>query len=624
MKITRFIILLFVIKAAAVRAQDKSTLSRAISDTTEQTALALQGFSYFHPENKSQVITESDTSIQHEFTRFDPTKRRGQEHVTLGNTFSAANPLLFQPLMNLRFDVGYHSHDIYQYQFANARFYTAKKAQSEIFFSQFSNQLNFSADAKIAIPFQSGWSFSLDYMRVSEKGFYPSQAVKSTNLSTGLHYQSKASRYQLFVGFHHHAQDEENNGGIRDPEQVIGDVPRPAVSTYINGAKFRQQKRGYSLVQYLTLAGNDSWKLFVRNTLLYEPSYYKFSQATTSKDTVYYGSLLTDSRGIRRYVDQGHYLIDMALHGENQKKLSGQLGIRYDQYSVHDQGFNLNRNDITLYGKGNVPIFNIFSLKTAAELGLGQNAGNFMAEGSLEIRLKKWALVDGGMRIFVSEPSYAQQHLVLNQNRVFDRDFAKSFGTRIFGKLDIPASGTSIQFAQSILTNPVYWKKVSESDGQIAIASFQSDKVLSYTLLGIKQNLKIYTFEFNHAVYFQLFSENIFHLPPWYSSHQLYWNVAIFKKAMLLSIGGEARLIPTYAGIGYSPVHGQFFADDNAELPLVPDVDLVLNAKVKTFRISIMIENAGQWISNQPNYDVKFYPRLDPLLRFSIRWMFYN
>lgn len=616
--------LLFLILSCQVQAQDKNTLSQALKDTSQQPRSVLQDFYYFHPENKSLILNESDTSIQHEFTRFDPTKRRGQEHVTLGNTFSAASPLLFQPQLNLRFDVGFHSHDIYQYQFSNTRFYTAKKAQSEVFFSQFSNQLNFSAGAKIALPFQSGWSFSLDYLRVSEKGFYPSQAIKSTNLNTGLRYQSPSDKYHLLLGFHHHAQDEENNGGIKEPEQVIGDVPRPAVTTYLNGAKSRQQKRGYSLVQYLTLAGNDAWKLLLRNTLLYEPSYYKFAQSTTSKDTAYYGSLLTDTRGIRRYVDQGHYLVDVALHGENQKKLSGQLGIRYDIFTIQDQGYNINRNDITLYGKGNIPIFNIFSLKTIAELGIGENAGNFLAEGSLEIKVKKWATLDGGMRFFVSEPSYAQQNLVLNQNKIFNADFDKTFGTRIFGKLEIPLSGTSFQFAQSLITNPVYWKKISDTDGQIAIAPFQSDQVLSYTLLGVKQNLKFYTIDFNHAVYFQLFSDNLYHLPPWYSSHQLYWNVAIFKKAMLLSVGGEARLIPKYSGLGYSPVHGQYFADENADLPFVPDIDLVLNAKVKTFRISIMLENAGQWIAVQPNYDVNLYPRLDPLLRFSIRWMFFN
>ena len=106
--------------------------------------------------------------------------------------------------------------------------------------------------------------------------------------------------------------------------------------------------------------------------------------------------------------------------------------------------------------------------------------------------------------------------------------------------------------------------------------------------------------------------------------HQLYYQFRIFRKALEISLGGEVRLLPEYEGIGYSPLHGQFFSDDTARMPFVPDADLVLNARIKTFRISVMIENAGQWLGFTHNFYVRDYPRMDPLLRFSVKWLFVN
>lgn len=608
-----------------VKAQNKQVIpSDSLKLSLQKDQNDLQRFYYFHPENQSHIVPDTDTVLQHDFTRFNPTDKRGQEHITLGNTFSAAYPLLFQPEINIRFAPGYNQYKPYAIEYQNAKFYTSDSILSEVYFSQFANQLNFSAGAKVSIPFRSGWKFSLDYFRVSEKGFYLSHAIKTTNLSSSIQYISRRQRYSFVAGIHQHAQDEENNGGIRNESDLIAGTPTPAIPTFIRDAKTRHQKRGFSIVQNLKLAGNDQWKVFIRNTLLYQPSYYKYSDATTIDDTLYYGDLLVDSRGLRRYLDVQHGRADFALHGENKTGIRGQAGIMFDQFVITDQRFKSQRTDVTLHGSGVIPIFKIFELKTKAAFGLGENAGNFIAEGSLDIFLKKWALLKGGIRFFVSEPSYSDQKLVINDIVLIDSDFEKMFGSRIFGNLNIIPTRTKLHFAQSIITNSIYWQRIPDSKGQIQIENKQWQDVLSYTLLGITQDLKIYNFDFNHAIYFQLFSQNLYNLPPWYSTHQLYWNIAIFKTAMSLSVGAEARILPEMKGVGYSPLHGRFFSDDTSLFPLVPDLDLVLNVKVKTFRASIMIENAGKWFINSPNFDVANYPLLNPLLRFSLRWQFKN
>jgi hypothetical protein len=579
-------------------------------------------FSYFSPEDKYSVQIESDTSIQHEFSRFDPTKKTGNEHITLGNLFSPAYRLLFNNNLNLIFNHGFNAYNPYTCTFQNYRFYISQQPLTEVFFSQFSNQLNFSAGAKIAIPFSGGWAFSLDYFRVSQQGFYQSQSIKATNLSSGLRYQTKNDKYTFIISYLQSVQDEKNNGGIINLEDLDLFPLRGSVPTNILNAQTRHQTRTFSLVQYLKLAGNQKWKLFIHQTLNYTPSYFKYAHATTASDTSFYGRYLFDIRGIRRYLDIDHTHANFFIHGESSSGIRGKAGIHFDAFNILDQRTERQRRDVTLVFSADLPFLKSLIIKTSGSLGIGNNAGNFNLEASLNINIRKWAVLEGGGQIFLSEPTYAQENFILNDRILFSKALSKSFGTKIYGTLKIPFTKTNVTALQNIVTNPVYWKTVDNPVGRIDIESVQSDVVLSCTGLQILQNIRIANIDFNHGVYFQIFNQNLFNLPSWYSVHQLYWNPRIFKKALLLSIGGEARFIPLHEGVGYSPLHGQFFSDNSSEFPFFPDFDLMLNAKIKTFRISLTIENAGQWLSKTQNFDIKDYPKLDPLLRFSVKWQF--
>lgn len=592
--------------------------------TKDKTAVlsGLSGFSYFHPSEKDVIISLYDTTIHHDFTRVDPTKKFGHEHITLGNTFSAANKLLFSPETNLQFYHGYKQYDATRHSLENARFYTSSKPQTDVYFSQFSNQLNFSAGARVSIPFQNGFSFSIDYFRVSEQGFYLSHVLKSTNLTVGLRYASK--KYTLLAYVIQHAQDEENNGGLMNVNDADTQPLRRAITTNITQAKTRHQERTFAISQYLTLAGSSRWNLFVQNNISYTPSYYKFSHLAEINDTAYYGKNFIDQRGLRRFLDIQHTKADVFLGGKDSSGLNGKIGLQLDLFDIKNSGFDQKRTDLTAVFKGSIPFFKVLLLQTKGALGLGENAGNFNTSGSLNLGLNKWAQLKAVVDFFLSEPSYASRVLVINNTELFRKNWLKSFGTTFSGTLEIPVTQTSVTAVQSIISNPVYWRMADQPTGLTDIESFQSSEVLSYTSLQIKQNIAIKNLHFNNGIFFQVFSQNLYNLPEWYSSHQLYYDLKIFKKALLLSAGIEARIIPQHAGIGYSVLHGQFFADNSVSLPLFSELDLILNARVKNFRISIMIENAGQWIQTKQNFNVRDYPTFDPLLRFSVRWMFFN
>ncbi|MBK8622387.1 MAG: hypothetical protein IPN79_11655 [Saprospiraceae bacterium] len=429
--------------------QSSGFIVREDSLTTGDKTSGLSGFSYFHPLEKDVTISLHDTTLHHHFTRVDPTKIMGSEHITLGNTFSAANRLLFSPEKNVQFFHGYRQYDVYRHSLDNAKFYTSSRPQTDVYFSQFSNQLNFSAGARVSIPFQKGFSFSIDYFRVNEQGFYLSHALKSTNLTVGLKYASK--KYTLLALIIQHAQDEENNGGIFDVTAADTQPLRRVITTNINQAKTRHQERTYAISQYVTLAGSSRWNLFVQNNISYTPSYYKFSHLSNHSDTTgYYGRNFIDQRGLRRFLDIQYSRADILLGGKDSSGLDGKIGLQFDYFTIKNDGFGQNRTDLTAVFSGSIPFFKVLQLQTKGALGLAENAGNFKTSGSLNLSVKKWARLKAEAEFFLSEPSYASQVLVVNNVELFRKNWLKSFGTTFSGTLDIPLTQTSITAVQSL------------------------------------------------------------------------------------------------------------------------------------------------------------------------------
>jgi len=615
-------IILVLLMAFTLNGQKSIDSLRTTNENSESLIDLKKTYGYYHLNDIYTRNISADTNINHHFLRLDPTRLAGNDHIQLSNQFTSSFPLMFSFKPKLGFNIGYNQYDVYNLNVHNFKFYTQEKPKTELFFSQLNTQQNISAGANFSRNFTSGLSISINYRRVSQTGFYTSQAVKTTNFGISLGYENETKNYNAFLTFIHNANDEEQNGGVRNIQDLFNKPRRGTIDTYITKAKTRHQERSLSLIQYFKLAGNEKWKVYMKGNLEYQPSYYKYGHEEGIKDTLYYGSFLVDTRGLRRYTEVDLFKTAFYLNGENQKGLKTNLGIIYDRFVVNDQNISTNRNDVTLSFLGDVPIGKSLKIDTRALLGIGSNVGNFDTEGSLLLSLFKFANLKLGIQLFASEPSYAQQNLRLNFNTIFQENYVKSLGSQLYGNLSIPKLKSKITLRQYIITNPIFWQVTPNSLGRTEISSIQSDDVLTCSILQYGQDFRIGNFHLDNLFNFQFFSSNIYNLPNYFSTHQLYWNGKMFKKALELNIGIEARVIPEYTGVGFSPLHGQFFSTENAIMPFFPDVDGFIMAKVSTFRIYFMMENAGNLFSKIYNFDVMDYPKFDPSFRFGIGWGF--
>jgi len=550
--------------------------------------------------------------------RFLHTKLRqsdGSEQINTGNFGSASMSLIYRPEINSGFNIGLRQYNVYKTTLENFRFFEQNRPISDLYFSQLGNQENINVQANFSRNFSDGLSVSLNYNRISQKGFYNGQDTKSTSFGFGLRYKNAGNNYNAFLIFLNNANEEGHIGGIIDEENLKEEFKKD-IPVILKEATTRQQERSIAFIQYYHLNSNSNktWRLYLKNDFKYMPSYYKFSDVSINdnNDSIFYHELPVENRGIRRYVSANQLSNGFYVNGEKINGIKGRLGIIIDYFNISNLPIKIIRSDITATFEGQIPITKKLLLETGAKLGLLKNIGNFDFNGKVNIGISKIATLSGKVRLFRSEPSYNSLHLVMNENIVIDTTFSKPLGTIFQADVNIPALKFSAGISQSLITNPIYWDIESNPS--------QKNGIFTATYLRVKQNLRLGHFHLDNQVHIQILNEKLYPVPPIYSTHQLYYSGKWFKKEMDVNTGLDIRLISDYNGPAYHPLYGEFH-QSNIVLPFFPAANLYFLARISSFRALIVMENFGQYFRNETNFDVVNHPQFDPKLRFGIQWL---
>lgn len=572
-------------------------------------------YNYILLDDIYRVKTIDDTLGDIGFLHRNPTYRDGAELVNSGNLGSASCPLIYRPEIFTTFNAGYDQYACFRLGYDNFRFYEQNRPISDLWFSQLGNQDNINVGAEFSRNFKNGLSFSLNYKRVSQKGFYNGQDTKTTAFGSALRYRSASGRYNGFLMFAHNANEEGHLGSIVN-EADLSNQFKKNIEVVLKEAATRQQVRDIAFIQYFQLnKGKGSlWNLYLKNDLIYRPAYYRYFDAdiTDRNDSLFYAGINTESRGIRRYVQVNRFSEGIYLHGEKKGGLQGRVGLVYDYFKVNNDPFGQSRNDLTGTLTATIPIFKALQLNTQAKLGLAENFGNFDLKGDLTIKAGRSMTLTSSLGLFRSEPSYNSRTLAINGAEVFDTSFNKPFGSVLEASLFIPGINLTASLAQTVVNNPVYWDTLG--------LPRQASEVFSATHLRIKNRFRVWKIHFENQANFQVLSSAIYPIPSFYSTHQLYYSGKWFKRVLDINIGLDARMIGDYKGPAYQPLFGEFH-QSNTTLPMVPFVNLFITAKVGAFRAMFVLENFGQNFDKKFNFDVVGNPLFDPVLRFGIQWM---
>ena len=340
---------------------------------------------------------------------------------------------------------------------------------------------------------------------------------------------------------------------------------------------------------------------------------YKFSALPS--DSLYFGNFWVDNRGLRHFLEIKKLQNTVKLQTFKLRKAAPdptgralpaegdllEVGIVHALYLIDQEPLERDRlNNLFLTGSLNFSPNDRIRIRTYGHLGVGANAGDFRLSGDLFLNFRKI----GNLRLEavnqLSTPSLLHQRFFVSEQQIWKNDFGKTLETSLKGTYTLPAFNLSIAGAYNLVNNLVYFG----TDG----LARQDGSVISVVQLSVQKDFHTRLVHFENWLGVQQSTSSNLRLPAFYSKHSLYLEGKIFKKAMLTQFGFDARLNTGYSPYNYHPLIGQFFLQNDQEIPFTPLIDVFLNFKVKTFRFFFKLENLLPYVTEQYYFQTASYP----------------
>jgi len=617
---------------------------------------------------------ENEDSVTIYFRYFDSTKTRFLDssvndfnarfpipwtHLSLGNNGNATRSMIFQPLLKAGFDAGFHAYDAYLFTLENTKFYQTTRP-----FTQMGYMLGSKAEQMVSVMqtqnFKSNFNYSLEYRLINSPGNYKNQNTNHNNIRLTGNYQSKNKRYSAALVVISNKLKSAENGGIQF-DSLLNDsrfndrfllatrlgtnssFSRNPFSTVINTGTFytddvillRQQ---YDLGTQVSKLNEDSsiTKLFyprlrLQYNLKYSKQRYRFTDFIT--DSAAYADYMAYPIGVNDTVSfsdqwtsiQNEFAIITFPEKQNLNqflKLGAALQYlrgnfansseRWANFSVSGEYRNRTRNQK-------------WDIEAAARLFVsGLNKADYEALIKMKTLLsKKLGYLETGFQNVNRTPSY-----VFNAQSAFPTTGAANLNkenyTRLFGTLNIPATGIQIAANYYLVSNYTYFD---------SMYSFKQEGTLFNILqIGLTKKFKLSRkWNWYTEIYLQQTTGNPpVHIPFLLTRNRLAFE-GTFYKNLRLSTGLELRYHSPFKADGYSPLLGQFYFQDRMNISNRPDINAYLNFCIKRFYAFIRLENLNTLASNtggigftKPNVPAPNYAGNGMWLHLGIVWNFVN
>lgn len=569
---------------------------------------------YLEADDLSALIMYKDTSLDNGYMFVDPARRQSEEYIHLGYQGSSASPLSFISPTFKGYHIGFHQYDIYKQDQSKFRFYQTNRTLADLAFYQISgNQNNFIAKADYGQQFKDDISVSLNFKRYNFEGAYRGSTNQSTSFGLGLLYNSKKSAYKGYLALFSSANNETVNGGINEYSDLSAQFStiRSAIAVQLDNTKTRHSDRSIKLHLERLLVGN-STKAYLDSEYKWRDYFYSDVGPLDANDSTQYVDYVVDNRGIRFQLKDRTFSNGLYLDATLFKKLTLNAGIVHDYISIERDVNTSIRNDLSLMYEGIWQFNKAVGVNVNGHFGLGSNAGNFLINANTSLKWKDYIGIDLGWQSYLKEPSTLVSYLSLNSTEIYDNNLTKILGTQLYAKASIPYIGLFGSIRQDLVNNAIYFDQVAQP--------VQSNDLFSSTKFEVNTRHKFWKIGIENKGIYQVFSNNLYNLPSWYSTHNIYFESKLFKKVLLLRMGSNARIIPEYQPQKFNPLVGQFHQGDMG-FALYPEWSVYIMGKIDKFRIVVEYENLGFWFTNRENFNIADYAYNDASLKFGVRWI---
>jgi hypothetical protein len=576
----------------------------------------------------------------------------------LGNNGNAAFPLVYQPNTRTGWDAGFHAYDINRLTLEGSRFYRTNRPFTQLNYQLASGKEQMIKVLHIQSP-RPNLHFGLDYRLINAPGFFLSQNTSHNNYRLFGNYNGRRKRYAAQWVLLNNTIRAGENGGIVDDGLLADPNKKKRFSIPVNiGNNSSSQfnpfstaiaagniykdftffyRHSYDVGKKDSIAINDSTteylfypKLRLQHSFTY--STYSYNYKDFAGDSVYYRNFYDTV--FRRAVDTLELVEkwkvvhnDFSLLQFPDTKNQGQfllLGIRLENIQGTLRFANVDFFNAVAHAEYRNKTRNrLWDILAKGELyTAGNNAGDYSAYAALgRFFGKKW----GDVKLFFTNVNRSPS-FVFNSQSSFNykrRDYA-------FNKENIISFGAETNnplfsggAKNHLITNLTYFSSLHQAA--------QYSKVLNLLQVYASKKIKL-TKRWNwyaSATLQQTDGSAPVKVPLLFTRHRIAYE-GVFYKNLNLSTGMELRYYTPYKGYNFSPVMGQFTPQDSSTISNLPDINLFLHFRIKSFTGYIRAENLntmsfrdGFGFTNN-NFAALHQPTQGFIFRLGIRWGFVN
>ena len=631
----------------------------------------------------TEKVVDTSLSLEGEYT-FNFLREDYFEYLPLPNMGEGFNKLgynfhdqPFTPQMGARVKhFGYFEKE-------DVPYYEVPSAYTELFFKSTFQQGQF-LDTSLAINTSPKFNIAVSFRGFRSLGKYVSALSRSRQFRLSTQYQTYNQRYRLRM--HQTTQSLENqvNGGLTNDsvyffenapnyveadesgnpvldedgnEQIVfydGFLDRNRLGTQIQADNVLEGKRYFMEHRYQMLPvakDTTAYKMAVGYSASLENKKYKFNQNRP-------GAYFFENYEVSNVRDSTSFnTLENKLYIQYKDKALGQFQL--DLYH-HNWDYTLGPNE---YEKDTLLSNQIKASQLAAQarwqkdlFGITTSAMGYQslnkdyATQALALDVKRPLVKDillGASYRYRSQPLNFNFYLAESDYKMYNWDNThlenQQFNTRsVF--ISHPKWGR-IQGEWTSIDNFTFLNnttRLRDLNKKFSVEVLQTDKKIDYFKARLDQRIDFGNFSWVNNVQYQKVNQEedpdailsgpiALNVPEWLIRSTLMLTSSIFNKALLFQTGATFVFFTDYYADQYNPLLAEFVTQNNTKIGEYPRVDFFFNAKIKSSRIFLKLENISAPIEHLIDIDTPydyyaapFVPYRDFSIRFGLIWNFFE
>jgi hypothetical protein len=631
----------------------------------------------------TEKVVDTSLSLEGEYT-FNFLREDYFEYLPLPNMGEGFNKLgynfhdqPFTPQMGARVKhFGYFEKE-------DVPYYEVPSAYTELFFKSTFQQGQF-LDTSLAINTSPRFNIAVSFRGFRSLGKYVSALSRSRQFRLSTQYQTYNQRYRLRMHQTTQSLENEVNGGLTNDsvyffenapnyveadesgnpvldedgnEQIVfydGFLDRNRLGTQIQADNVLEGKRYFMEHRYqmLPLAKDTTvYKMAVGYSASLENKKYKFNQnrpgayffenyeVSNVRDSTSFNTL--ENKLYIQYKDKalGQFQLDLYHHNWDYS-----LGPKeYEKDTLLSN--QIKTSQLAAQARWQKELFGV----TTSAMGY-QSLNKDYATQAFTLDIKRPLVKDillGASYKYRSQPLNFNFYLAESDYKMYNWDNThlenQQFNTRsVF--ISLPKWGR-IQGEWTSIDNFTFLNnttRLRDLNKKFSLEVLQSDKKIDYFKARLDQRIDFGNFSWVNNVQYQKVNQEedpdailsgpiALNVPEWLIRSTLMLTSSIFNKALFFQTGATFVFFTDYYADQYNPLLAEFVTQNNTKIGEYPRVDFFFNAKIKSSRIFLKLENISAPIEHLIDIDTPydyyaapFVPYRDFSIRFGLIWNFFE